>query len=181
VPEAEWLLLNFTLPKEPSRARVSVWRKLKKSGSVNIGQAMWLLPARPEHVDEFEEIAAEVGQNNGEAYIFQAQVINRSSPSELSAVFNRARDEEYRELLEKCADFSREIAKETDRENFTFAEVEENEYEYQKLVAWYQKIADRDFFAAPLKSNSEAELNKCQQLLEAFSEQVYALNIQPCR
>jgi len=176
VPEAEWLLLNFTLPKDPSRVRVSVWRKLKKSGAVNIGQALWLLPARPEHVEIFEAIAAEVSRNNGEVYIFQAQVINQSSPEELSAVFNRARDEEYRELLEKCADFSREIAKETDRENFTFAEVEENEYEYDKLAAWYQKIADRDFFAAPLKGSSEAELNKCRQLLAAFSEKVYALN-----
>ena len=35
----EWLMLNFTLPKEPSRVRVSTWRKLKKSGSVNIGQS----------------------------------------------------------------------------------------------------------------------------------------------
>ena len=26
----EWLTINYSLPKEPSRVRVSVWRKLKK-------------------------------------------------------------------------------------------------------------------------------------------------------
>ena len=28
--DLEWLTINYTLPKEPSRTRVSVWRRLKK-------------------------------------------------------------------------------------------------------------------------------------------------------
>ena len=28
----EWIALNYTLPREPSRVRVSVWRHLKKIG-----------------------------------------------------------------------------------------------------------------------------------------------------
>ena len=40
----EWIAINYTLPREPSRIRVSVWRKLKKIGAVSIQQSMWILP-----------------------------------------------------------------------------------------------------------------------------------------
>ena len=45
----EWLTINYTLPKEPSRVRVSVWRKLKKSGAVILGQSVWFLPVNEDH------------------------------------------------------------------------------------------------------------------------------------
>ena len=51
-----------------------------------------------------------------------------------------ARDEEYQEFLEKCDDYFYEIEKETERKNFTFIELEENEDEYNKLVEWLKKI-----------------------------------------
>lgn len=37
----EWLTINYSLPKEPSRVRVNVWRKLKKSGAAILGQSVW--------------------------------------------------------------------------------------------------------------------------------------------
>ncbi|MEL7565756.1 MAG: Chromate resistance protein ChrB, partial [Dehalobacterium sp.] len=58
----EWLMLNFTLPKEPSRVRVSVWRKLKKCGAVSIG-SMWVLPVSDYHISIFNEISNEITQN----------------------------------------------------------------------------------------------------------------------
>lgn len=174
--EREWVMLNFTLPKEPSRIRVSVWRKLKKSGSVSIGQSMWLLPLTNEHIETLTDIAQEILQNKGEAYILKAVFMTRDREDDVVAVFNKTRDEEYKELLDKCGDFSREMEKETAKGNFSFAEIEENEDEYNKLVAWRQKIAGRDFFHASLKTAAEHELNNCRQLLEDFSKKVYELN-----
>ncbi len=40
----DWIVINYTLPREPSRVRVSLWRKLKKVGAINIQQSMWILP-----------------------------------------------------------------------------------------------------------------------------------------
>lgn len=174
--ENEWIVLNYTLPKEPSRTRVSVWRKLKKMGSVSIGQSMWLLPQTQEHIEFFKELSGEIIQNNGDSYILNAEFICNKSKEDIMELFNKAREEEYREVLEKCEDFFREIEKEIKRKNFTFAEIEENEYEYKKLMEWHRDIGKRDFFQASLKIVSEQELVKCRQELEDFSKKVYELN-----
>jgi len=172
----EWLMINFTLPKEPSRVRVSAWRKLKKSGSVNIGQSMWVLPLSDEHIKVFTEISDDILQNNGEAYILKSTFISTGNTKNITEIFNKARDEEYKEFLGKCEDFYREIEKESERENFTFAEIEENESEYEKLEVWLKKINGRDFFTAPLKTPSDENLEKCKELLTDYSEKVYKLN-----
>jgi DNA-binding transcriptional regulator PaaX len=174
--DEEWLMLNFSLPKEPSRVRVSVWRKLKKCGSVSIGQSMWILPFSEEHIAIFNEISNEIKLNNGKAYIVKANFINRVNSVDIVDLFNKARDQEYLEFLDKCDDFFREIEKETEKQNFSFAELEENEDEYNKLLEWLKKIALRDFFNAPQKIQSEQKLKESKQLLDDFSDKVYKSN-----
>jgi hypothetical protein len=172
----EWLTINFTLPKEPSRVRVSVWRKLKKSGAAVVGQSVWVLPVDEKYLYFMRGIADEIVQNGGEAYVMRAVLVDGNDPDAITKVFCRERDEEYQEFLGKCEDFFYELEKETKKENFTFAELEENEEEYQNLTAWYQKIADRDFFGASLRQLSEQELERCKERLEAFSQEIYKRN-----
>ena len=87
--------------------------------------------------------------------------------------FNAARDEEYGELLEQCEEFFKEIDKEIARKNFSFAEIEENEEELNKLKLWYEKIAARDTFGAPSNEKSKIMLSKCVEALEKFCDMVY--------
>lgn len=142
----KWLQLNFTLPKEPSRVRVSVWRKLTKAGAVNIGQSLWLLPASDAHKQVFNEISEEILQNNGEAYVLESSFLSTGNATDIRDVFSAARDEEYREFLGKCDDFHHEIEKETAKDNFSFAEIDENERELSKLEDWLETIVREDRF-----------------------------------
>ena len=57
--QKEWIVINYTVPREPSRMRVSLWRKLKKMGAVNIQQSMWILPLTDENFDLLKEIKNE--------------------------------------------------------------------------------------------------------------------------
>ncbi len=161
------------MPKEQSRVRVSVWRKLKKSGAVNIGQSMWVLPNAENHLEAFNEIAQEITENNGSVYIANADFMGKEGSDDIVAAFNRAREIEYLEFIDKCEDYFLEIEKETKKKNFTFAEMEENEEEYDKLVDWLRKICRRDFFGAPSKEQSEEALQKCKQLLNGFADKVF--------
>jgi len=174
--DKKWLMLNFTLPKEPSRIRVSIWRKLKKSGSVSVGQSMWLLPVSERNLSIFKEIAKKITQNKGHAYVGEVNFVDEESSEDMVNLFHQARDSEYKEFLEKCQDFFREIEKETAKENFSYAELEENEEEYNKLVEWLHKIALRDFFNAPLKNQAEQKLEECKKILDEFSNKVYQSN-----
>ncbi len=169
----EWLSINYTLPKEPSRTRVSVWRKLKKSGAAITGQSVWMLPANDNNEDFFKKISDEIMLNGGEAYITKATPIDERTESNIVDAFNRARDEEYSELIEKCEDMLRELKKESANYKFTFAELEENEEEFQKLDDWHQKIKDRDFYGSSLKTPSDERLEECRVQLDNFSEEVY--------
>jgi hypothetical protein len=170
----QWLLLNFTLPKEPSRVRVSVWRKLKKKGSISIGQSMWILPISEVHLAFFTELSSEITQNKGTAFLLSATFLPLDTAVDAIELFNQARDEEYKEFLEKCSDFFKEIEKETKVENFSFGELEENEEEYTKLAKWLQKIQERDFFSSQLRNKAEQRLHECSQLLEEFSTKIYS-------
>jgi hypothetical protein len=169
-----WLMLNYTLPKEPSRVRVSVWRKLKKKGSISIGQSMWILPISDNHLTFFREVSTEITQNKGTAFLLTSTFLTDTNKVDVIGLFNKARDEEYLEFLDKCEDFFKEIEKETAIENFSFGELEENEEEYKKLGEWLQKIVERDFFSSSLRIQAEQQVTNCQLLLEEFSNKVYS-------
>jgi CRISPR/Cas system-associated endoribonuclease Cas2 len=171
----EWIAINYTLPREPSRTRVSVWRKLKKIGAVSIQQSMWILPLSDENNVLLNKIKNEVSQNDGEALVITFSV-EEDGKNLIIEKFNMARDEEYRELLEQCEEFFKEIDKEISRKNFTFAEIEENEEEVSKLKQWYEKIAARDSFGAPLQEKAKIILSKCVEMLDDFCEKVYEFN-----
>lgn len=172
----EWLILNFTLPKEQSTVRVSVWRKLKRCGSVSLGQSIWVLPSTDEHIGTFCDISKEIIDNEGSAYIAKADFLKIDNAVDVISVFNKVRDEEYLEFMDKCEDYFHEIDRETERRNFTFAELEENEEEYSKLVEWLRKISARDFFHASLKDKAKTELQKCKFLLDDFGSKVNEYN-----
>ena len=168
----DWVVINYTLPREPSRVRVSLWRKLKKIGAINIQQSMWMLPLTEENAGLFHEIRSEVVQNGGEAFVMRSSV-DADGRKSIIERFNAARDEEYGELLEQCEEFFKEIGKEIARENFSFAEIEENEEELNKLKQWFVKIETRDTFGSSLKETAKTTLAGCAEALEKFCDKVY--------
>lgn len=168
----EWLVINYTLPREPSKARVSIWRKLKKIGAVSIQQSMWILPLSDQNYSFLNEIKDEVIKNNGEAFVMMSSA-DEDGKKIIVEQFNAARNEEYAELLEQCEEFFKEIDKEIARKNFTFAEIEENEEELNKLQEWFLKISARDFFNALSGERAKSILLKCAEILEDFCNKVY--------
>jgi hypothetical protein len=87
--------------------------------------------------------------------------------------FNAARDEEYAEIVENVERFEDEIARESRKGKFTFAELEDIEADWEKLQRWRERIAVRDFFGAAGRDEAEAALARGQTALEAFAAAVY--------
>jgi len=168
----EWVALCYTMPREPSRVRVSVWRRLKKIGSVNLQQSLWVMPYTKENEKLFDEIKEDIIGNNGEAFIMRS-IVDEENKKAIMEKFNAARNEEYQEVIEECEAYFTEIDKEIARENFTFGEIEENEEELNKLKEWYEKVLKRDFYGAPLKEKAAEMLNRCEKDLEKFCDKVY--------
>lgn len=174
--DLEWLTINYTLPKEPSRTRVSVWRRLKKSGAVLLCQSVWVLPVNRDNETFLKKIADDIKQNGGNSYIMQMTSQDKSTSERIVSVFNQARDEEYSEFLEQCDQLLNELEKESKLGKFTFAELEENENDLQKLSDWQEKIKMRDFYNGSLRCAADEKLKQCEARLDLFITEVYRQN-----
>src|SRR5947209_20479893 len=67
-----WALLAYRLPREPSAPRVTVWRKLRRLGAVQVVDGLVALPATAETVESFGWLADEIIEADGEAWTWQA-------------------------------------------------------------------------------------------------------------
>jgi hypothetical protein len=66
----EWVLLAYRLPREPSGPRVTVWRKLRRLGVVQVVDGLVGLPADARTREQLEWLADEVGEAGGEAWVW---------------------------------------------------------------------------------------------------------------
>lgn len=174
--KAKWLVINYNLPTEPSRLRVATWRSLKKLGAINVQQSMWVLYHTEENNAALKTISQEIETKNGEVLLMQCEFPNREHEERVIGFFNNARDEEYKEFIDKCEDFFKELEKEIAIEKFTFAEVEEEEEELNKLVSWYSKIEARDIFHCSQRDLAKKKLEQVKQAFENYDDMVYTRN-----
>ncbi|MCO5384584.1 Chromate resistance protein ChrB [Desulfosporosinus sp.] len=175
--KGKWLVINYNLPTEPSRLRVATWRSLKKLGAVNIQQSMWVLPHNDDNYSALQAISQEIEVKNGEVLLMQCEFLNLEHEDKVIAYFNKARDEEYKEFIDKCEDYFKEIEKEIAIEKFTFAEVEEEEEELDKLLSWYGKIEARDIFHSLKRDCAKGKLDQVKKAFENYSDMVYQYTI----
>jgi hypothetical protein len=168
----KWIYFSYSLPAEPSKSRVYVWRQLKKLGAVNY-QSMWVLPHSKERINDLNKIIEFIENNNGESLFIEGKSLSRSQEERINQIFIESRNEEYQELIEKCEDFFKEIDFEIERKNFIFAEVEENEEELEKLKLWLKKVRKRDVLGAPLYETALEKIKASEKKFEYFSQRVY--------
>jgi hypothetical protein len=168
----KWLFFSYTLPSRPSRARVSVWRQLKKLGAVNY-QSVWVLPHSTERLAEIRSLIEDIEGWKGETLLIEGKLLNKEHEEGIRRAFVESRDEEYREIIEKCEDYGKEIRFEIGRQNFIFAEVEENEEELEKLKLWLKKVEKRDIVEAPLHKEAIEKIKACEALFQDFALRVY--------
>jgi hypothetical protein len=174
--DSAWLVLAYTLPPEPSRMRVSVWRRLRKLGAVYMDEGVWVLPNTQALAGELRSVVRDIENFGGQAAAFVSADMEQPQAERLKARFVAARDEEYEELLGQCARFMVHIEHAVKTERFTFAEVEELEEEISKLERWLEEIQSRDLFRSAQAAVSTAELEKGREALTRFTERTYAVS-----
>ncbi|HVO44531.1 MAG TPA: Chromate resistance protein ChrB [Aggregatilineales bacterium] len=168
-----WLLFCSQLPATPSSPRVMIWRRLRASGATGLQNGVWVLPHSVEHEKLAEELQTYVEQQGGTSQVLTAASFNSSTEARILDLFRADREQEYLEFKEQCQDFLGEIDKEVRRENFSYAEYEENEENFNKLVDWLAKIQRRDFTGGAEAAEAPKLLESCRQALQVFADVVY--------
>ena len=95
----EWVLLSYRLPREPSTVRVTVWRKLKRLGVVQVLDGLVALPADARTREQLEWIADEVLTAKGEATIWIARPGSRAQEQAFARQMTEAVVSDYAAVM----------------------------------------------------------------------------------
>jgi hypothetical protein len=166
-------LLTYQLPSAESRPRVAVWREVRRSGALHLQQSVVALPATPEFRPVVERFRSLVAELDGETLVVEGQPGASGDAARLTRAWNKARDDEYGELIAVSAKFLAEIEHEFEIEKFTLAELEEEESEFEKLRQWHQRIAARDVCGAPKAGEADESIGQAAAAFERYSQAVY--------
>jgi hypothetical protein len=96
-----WLLLHYTLPANPSARRVYIWRKLKRVGAILLNESVWILPDTPRTAEQFQWLAVEIQEMDGQAYVWRSNSFFEAQDDSLVDQFIGLVDIEYGKLLKK--------------------------------------------------------------------------------
>ena len=93
--QATWILLSSRLPREPSRLRLSIWRRLKRIGAVLLHDSVWILPADAKTREAFEWLAEEIEEQGGTALTWEAQSLSADQDRSTVQRFRAEAEERY--------------------------------------------------------------------------------------
>jgi len=175
----QWTVLIVRLPADPSRHRVAVWRELRRTGALMLGQGVWAVPTTPAFTGGLDRAVRLAERGDGEVVLLEAAARDEANAARLEGLFTAAREAEWAEFLADCAKYEAELDKEIRINKFTLAELDEEEQSLDRLRRWYREIKVRDLFGAPAAAEAEQRLKHCAERLEDYADRVYQAVHQP--
>ena len=155
-----WLLLIHQLPAKPAYLRVKIWRRLQGIGAIAVKNAVHALPMNEESQEDFEWLLREIVEGGGEAFICEARLIDGLSDEEVRTLFDRARDADYKDLVESARDVAKQL-----RPNPTSESTADHRSQVARLRKRLAEIAAVDFFGAIGRETAEGLLKSLEARL----------------
>ncbi len=135
-----WVLLVYRIPREPTSSRAMIWRKLKRLGALLLHDAVWVLPATPWTREQFQGLAVEIGELEGEAYLWESHLLLNGQEDALVRQFQARVDAAYQEILDG---------------------LEQDDADLVALSRKYQQVRSQDYF------HSEVGIQVRERLMSA--------------
>jgi uncharacterized protein YdbL (DUF1318 family) len=173
ITQGRWLLLIYRVPADPSSARTAVWREARRLGALSLQHAVCLLPLSEANRAACTRLSRRIEGYGGEPTVLETRSPDEAWHEKIVARFNAARDEEYEEVIDETERFREEIARERRKGKFTFAELEDEESNLERLRKYLAQVQARDAFGAAAGARAAAEVRRCAAVLEAFAQEVY--------
>jgi hypothetical protein len=147
-----WLLLLIRLPATHSAERVAIWRKLKKSGAIQIQTSTYILPDDPPRYETFQWLTQHIRDTGGDATLVRVREIEGLSNERLIELFNAARAKEYASLREMLRPL---MARSTRTSNL--------DGKLDRIRKQFREIREADFFDSPKAKDLRMVLRKLEE------------------
>lgn len=167
-------MLLVKVPTEPARYRMAVWRELRRSGAVPLGQATWAVPDLPAVRPLLDRLTALVAPAAGSLLVLAATGHAPQDVTHLEQLYAAAREAEWAELVADCGKFLAELDHEERIGKYTLAELEEEEQSLDRLRRWFRELRSRDLLGVSATQDAGTELKRCEARFDGYAERVYA-------
>ena len=151
--KGQWVLLAYRIPREPSTPRITVWRRLRQLGAVQLGDGLVALPLSDETREQFDWLAQFIDDVSGEASVWVAEPTTARQHRELAERMKTAVAADYRTVIDAAAAAHGDAA----RRRRTVL----------RLRRTVDRIKARDFFPPPERREAERAVADLASLVEA--------------
>jgi hypothetical protein len=157
VERLRWVLLIYRLPREPSRHRVAVWRKLRDLGALYLQDGVAALPEDAVTREQLEWLQLRVREAGGEATLWEGRPGTVAEEAGLVGVFRSSREEAYRTIIAEAEHLRRK------------AEMGDGGVLEQlgKLEREFRAERRRDYFHSPLRLEAAEALKAAREASRA--------------
>ncbi|HEX2739268.1 MAG TPA: Chromate resistance protein ChrB [Rubrobacter sp.] len=161
--KVRWLIMIYHLPREPSRHRVAVWRKLKTLGALYLQDGVAALPEDAVTREQLEWLQLRVREAGGEATLWEALPNTAAEDRDLVEEFRASREAAYRELI-AAAEKLRQKAMFGADDTVLLEELAGIERDFRAERR-------RDYFRSPLRKVADAAIREARRVLKEGAEQ----------
>ena len=147
------MLLVYRLPREPSRHRVAVWRKLRDLGALYLKDGVAALPEDAVTREQLEWLQLRVREAGGEATLWEARPGTAAEEAELVETFRSSREEAYRSIIGGAERLRRKA-------QMGGVGVRE---QLGKLEGEFRAERRRDYFRSPLRLEAASALRAARE------------------
>lgn len=148
--QLRWLALGYSVPVNPSKNRVYVWRKLKEYGAEYFKQGVAVLPYNRQSYTRFKYLSAKILEMGGEASIVEMKFMDPRDEKDMVARFRAQALEELSQLKDDCAEVLRQLA----AGGFT----EDQSEQVKRMIRRYSKARSRNHFGLSAAQDVEKGL-----------------------
>jgi hypothetical protein len=165
--QTTWILLSSRLPREPSRLRLGIWRRLKRLGAVLLHDSVWILPVDAKTREAFEWLAEEIEEQGGTALTWEAQSLSADQDRSIVQRFRAEADERYAGLAASAKAIRRAVL--GSRKRVRPPQIDQALRQLRGLERALRLERRRDYFRAPGRMAADAAV---QQVIRDLQDRV---------
>jgi hypothetical protein len=153
-PPGDWVMLAYRLPREPSTPRISLWRRLKRLGVVQLLDGLVALPADAKTREQLEWAAEEVIEAGGDAMLWIGRPGTAAEERSLATRMSEAVAADYRAVIEAAE--AAQVSTDAAARRRTL----------QRLRRSLHAIAGRDYFPPPERELARRAVAELTEIVE---------------
>jgi hypothetical protein len=166
-----WLILVYKVPAVPSRLRAVVWRRLTALRAVYLQHGVAALPNSATAERALRTLCREIGVVGGVGQLLYCHAL--AGQGEVATIYNRARQDEYRDFVGHCQDFAGQVERLIAEGCHSYNELKKHDESLIKLKGVLALIHDRDVLGAAGRDDVTSAIVRCEETLQAWSAFTY--------